>query len=162
MSKFLSFCLKWVKETEETMQTPQLQSCPLTEISITSGDHSSGRQRVGAGFVSVGKLSVDDWSWCINSRKTKSKTSEWSSSGLFRLYFLLNAVFFKSWSLFSSLSLQYSHTEEKQNLICQDATKDKEKKRHCIFTSRRFGATRLFTGSPHSLHTRVHHGSVFS
>lgn len=39
-------------------------------------------------------------------------------------------------------------------------TKKKKKKRHCIFTSRSLG--RLFSGSPHSLHTWVSHGSVFS
>lgn len=61
-----------MKETEEKMQTPQLQSCPLTEISITSGDHGS----VGVGVVSMETSSVDNWSQCINSQKTKPKTSE--------------------------------------------------------------------------------------
>lgn len=61
--------------------------------------------------------------------------------------------------LISKLEVQ-SHRKKCLCLICQDATKDPTKKALHIYI-KKFGATRLFSGSPHSLHTWVSHGSVF-
>lgn len=109
----------------------------------------------------------------LKKNKQKNKTQTKNSGrvhSLTRVYFFPFKCFFSSkqflnrlrvvWifrSLFSSASLTYSHTENK--CLCLISEDKKNKKRHCIFTSRSLGP--LFSRSPHSLHTRVSHGSVF-
>lgn len=80
------------------------------------------------------------------------------------MFFFFKAVFesfaggldFSVTILISKLNIQ-SH--RKQMFMPHKWRQKEQKKRHCIFTSRSLGP--LFSRSPHSLHTRVSHGSVF-
>lgn len=136
-------------------------------------DHFRGprrpRGRRGVGFVSMETSSVDDKS--VNrpkkTKKIKGGSSLWHCLCFFLLFFIfLNVFFFLSrifsvTILISKLEVQ-SHRKKHVSSVKMPRKTHKKKKRHCIFTSRSFGATRLFSGSPHSLHTWVSHGSVFS
>lgn len=158
-----------------TVQTPQLQSCPHKIYRSRSPirDHSDAR-KAGVGFVSM-ETSVDDSesSQGINPETKKNKSVE-GSSLWHRLYiffllliFFLNAVF-ELFVVVMYFFCHYSHqqawstvTQKKKCLclVCEDQ-KEKEKALHIYI--KKFGATRLFSGSPHSLHIWVSHGSVFS
>lgn len=98
-------------------------------------------------------------------------------SFFFKIFLLFNCRFFGSSvvffrSLFSSASLKYSHTGNQKCLclVCQDATNKKiknqtegKKKALHIYIKKFWGDSTFFffSGSPHSLHTWVSHGSVF-
>lgn len=123
-----SFQRGW-RKTEMTVQTPRLQSCPLTEIqeSIIFRDHGDTR-KAGRG---LSPWKHPPWSTSQVGVSTREKKKKKPMEGpvfdtffffffLFLLFkhfsemqvfesFMVVAVFFRS--LFSSASLKYSHTE---------------------------------------------------
>lgn len=109
-----------------------------------------------------------------NKRKTeKTNKTQTKNSGrvhsLTRVYFfLLNVFFFKAVFESFACGLDFSVTilisklniqSHRKQMFMPHKWRQKEQKRHCIFTPRSLGP--LFSRSPHSLHTRVSHGSVF-
>lgn len=152
-----SFQRGW-RKTEMTVQTPRLQSCPLTEIQesiIFQGPqrHEEG----GAGFVSMETSSVVyESSRSINPREKKKK-NQWRVQSLTRFFFSsFSNIFLKCrfWVVYgggcifsvtiliSKLEVQ-SHRKQCLCLICRDAAKDPKKKALHIYI-KKFGVTRLF------------------
>lgn len=156
-----------------------------TRESLVFRDHVDKR-RAGSVSMETSSMEHNESSRPINPR-TKGTTNDGGSSLqhvfcwffflLFLNFLLFNRRFFGSSvvffrSLFSSASLKYSHTGNQKCLclVCQDATNKKiknktegKKKALHIYIKKFWGDSTFFffSGSPHSLHTWVSHGSVF-
>lgn len=132
--------------------------------SLIFWDHGDKRKAGGAGFVTMETSSVDELSRCINPRK-----KQWSMEGS-SLYLSFWNVFLKfrfwviCWIFFTVLISKLEvQSHRKKNVYVSSFTKDEKKKKKGIAYLHQEVLGRLFfSGSPHSLHTRVSHGSVFS